>query len=492
MTDPTTPPPAAPQPTFTLAELAQIQGFGIAGFNKDHQESLFVRIGSATGGQQLLTWLAPRIANAWEVGTFNSVFSEVRARTGSELLKATWTALLISAKGYEALGVDLSTLPSGESSNAFVEGMAARPSAIGDTQPLDTPTNWLPPFREGADQVHLAIIVASDDQCDLDRELVAIYQKVAETRCEVVFDESGATLPPPLTGHEHFGFKDGISQPSITGYSPPPAAGEPPAVAAGEFVLGYPDGSGVTAGAGTNWANGSFVVFRRLLQNVAAFRTFTEAGVAGSSPTVAGGQLAADMIGRWPSGAPVELFPAADPGPENDVNNFAYLANDPDGHICPVWAHIRKTNPRDEATPGGQADDPTMHRMIRRGIPFGPPLPASATADDGVPRGLHFYSVVSDVVRQFEFIQSNWMNNPNFPIGSQPAQPGGPYMPPTPGQLAGGPDPVVGEHDSSAQCVLVQASGSHPFPVPTEFVNVSAGEYFFMPSLPALQAISSS
>jgi len=96
------------------------------------------------------------------------------------------------------------------------------------------------------------------------------------------------------------------------------------------------------------------------------------------------------------------------------------------------------------------------------------------------------------VARQFEFIQSNWLNNPNFPIGSIPAQPGGLYQPPQPGRLAGGPDPVIGEHDNIAQCVLQQVSGAQPFPVPNELVNVTAGEYFFLPSLSALAAISTS
>ena len=255
-------------------------------------------------------------------------------------------------------------------------------------------------------------------------------------------------------------------------------------------MLGYPDQSGTTVGAGTKWSDGSFVIFRRLNQHVAGFRSLAAAGVPNANPSLTPTQMGADMIGRWPSGAPLELFPVADPGPpvQANWNAFAFAANDASGQVCPVWAHVRKSNPRDESTPGGALDDPAIHRMIRRGIPFGPPLPTSATSDDGVPRGLHFFSVVADLIQQFEFIQSNWINNPNFPIGIVPPQPG-PYGPPAPGTPAGGPDPVVGENPPGSQSVLQQASGAQPFPLSAELVNVTAGEYFFLPSLTGLAAI---
>jgi Dyp-type peroxidase family len=479
---------------FTAEQLQDIQGFGIAGFRKDSQETLFIKINSVAGGQALLSWLAPRVANAWEVTQFNQLFREIRKRTGAEPLAATWTAVLVSAAGYTALGVPLNDLPvgeSGQSAAAFTAGMAGRSSEIGDTRADDDPSGWLPPFQPNANQVHLAVVVASDNPCELDRQLVAVYQHVVETGCQVVFRERAATLPGPLTGHEHFGFKDGISQPAIDGYDVAPGPTQPPAAPPGEFVLGYPDAAGNTTATGTLWANGSFVVFRRLTQDVAGFRTLAGAGVQDSNPELSPAVFAADMIGRWPSGAPVELFPAADPGPGNASNAFQYRSNgDDDGHVCPVWAHVRKANPRDETTPGGPADDPSAHRMIRRGVPFGPPLPAAATADDGVPRGLHFFALVADLPRQFEFVQSNWINNPNFPIGGTPAQPGGPYTPPAPGTSPGGPDPVVGEHDANAQCVLQQPSGARPFTVSTELVHVTAGEYFFLPALSALTKIS--
>jgi len=477
---------------FTDTQLSDIQGFGLAGFLKDHQEVLFVRFSNATSGRALLEWLEPKTASAWEVGRFNELFSEVKGRSGKETLCATWMGTLISASGYATLGVATSGLPAGEGVNAFNAGMATRSAQIGDTDPDDVPTTWLPPFQPGAG-VHLCIVVASDEPEDLDDWVTSIGNHVDAAGCEVVYQERGETLPQPLTGHEHFGFKDGVSQPAIDGYNPAPQPNEPVAVPPGEFVLGYPNAHETTlTPTGTLWTNGSFAVFRRLTQDVATFRAQVQTGVPGSAPTLTPEQTAAALVGRWPSGAPLELNPMSDPGPSGVTNAFEFSAspfNDDDGHVCPHFAHIRKANPRDETTPDPTSDNPLFHRMLRRGIPFGPPLPPDITTDDNLTRGLHFFSVVADLDQQFEFIQRQWLNSPNFPSGV-PAPAPGPYAP-NPQKPADGPDPIVGEGTTGEQCLLVQPPSTHPFPVIAQLVRVTAGEYFFVPSLSALTALAS-
>jgi len=187
----------------------------------------------------------------------------------------------------------------------------------------------------------------------------------------------------------------------------------------------------------------------------------------------------------------LELHPTSDPGQLTSTPNaFQYKAtpfNDDGGQKCPHFAHIRKVNPRDETTPAPTADNPSRRRMIRRGIPYGPPLPDGA-ADDAVDRGLHFFCVVSDVVRQFEFVQSSWLNQPTFPGGQKTTKPG--TYGPTPQVTPDGPDPVVGEHTAGEACLLVQSGGHVTFPIPTQLVNVTAGEYFFLPSISAIGAIA--
>jgi Dyp-type peroxidase family len=372
--------------------------------------------------------------------------------------------------------------------DAFTAGMAARAGQIGDTRPGDAPTGWEMPFQQKGG-VHLLLVIAADSTDELSDRVTEATEKIAACKGEVVFQERGATLPGTLRGHEHFGFRDGSSQPSIDGYGPPPAAGEPPSVPPGEFVFGYPDGTGTATVVDPSLADSSMLVFRRLTQDVAGFRAQAAAGVPGSDPSVSPDQLAAQMVGRWPSGAPIELFPDSDPGDGNAGNAFAYLSADDDGHLCPRWAHVRKANPRDETTPDPSGDTPSRHRMIRRGSPFGRPLPATATADDGHPRGLHFLAVIADAARQFEFVQRQWFNDPNFP-GGQPAPSTGGYGPPAQG-APDGPDPLVGEHDDAgAQCVLHQPNGTHPFALNAPVVHVTAGEYFLLPSIALLTTLA--
>jgi Dyp-type peroxidase family len=477
---------------FTDQQLHDIQGFAIPGFRKDHQELLFVSWPTPAAGRSLLAWLQPLTASAWEVGQFNQLFAEIKLRTSREPLCVTWLGVLISALGYQALQVSLGGLPAGDAATAFTAGMAARAQQIGDVDAADAPTAWLPEFRPGSG-VHACLVVASDREDDLDAAVAELEDQVSAAGCEVVFQERGHTLPGALQGHEHFGFKDGISQPAIAGYDDDPAANEPPAAPPGEFVLGYPTASGqANTPAGSLWTDGSFAVFRRLTQDVAEFRAQAQGGVAGANPALDPDQFAAAMVGRWPSGAPLELNVGAtsDPGQGAVSNAFQYQEapfNDNDGHVCPRFAHIRKVNPRDETTPNPATDSPALHRMLRRGIPFGPVLPGS-TPDDGKPRGLHFFCVVSDVVRQFEFIQAQWVNNANFPSG-QPSPSGGLYGPPPEG-TPDGPDPIAAEGDGGAECSLVQSSGTHQFGISTQLVHVTAGEYFFVPGIAAMQLLA--
>lgn len=428
------------------------------------------------------------MASAWEVSQFNQLFSEIRRRTGREVIEATWIGLMLSAAGLEFLDAATGDLPPGDPATAFTAGMAARGPQIGDTRAQDVPTGWLEPFRTKGG-VHALVVIAADDADDLAAVVTEVGDLVSDCGAQVVFSERGATLPGHLRGCEHFGFRDGASQPAIDGYDPAPAPGEPPAVPAGEFVLGYTDASGTAAPTGPLALDASYVVFRRLHQDVAGFRAQAAAGVSGADPTLTADQMAAKLIGRWPSGAPVELHPDSDPGAAGVTNAFGYgtTAVDDDGQRCPRWAHIRKVNPRDETTPDPAGDNPAHHRMLRRGIPFGPPLPASHTDDDHKHRGLHFFAVVTDIPRQFEFVQRQWLNDPNFP-GGQPAPNGGYQQ--SPQGTPDGPDPIAGQYDNGTNCTLHQASGQHPFPLLHQLVSVTAGEYFLLPSLAALSELA--
>jgi Dyp-type peroxidase family len=468
-----------------------IQGIGIAGFRKDHQHLLGVRIEDPKKVHPLLLELAHRTASAWEVRQFNDLFSELRSRGREDehAVQATWVGTLISAAGLAKLGVDLDELPTGVGFDAFKAGMAARADKIGDTRPTDAPAGWLEAFRPGEGGVDLLIVAASDSGAQLDKLCEQLHHHVHSHGGRVVFDERGRTLPGALRGHEHFGFKDGVSQPAIDGWDNPPAPGEPAAVPLGEFVLGYPDVDGTSIALDDLWLDGSFAVFRRLHQDVHRFRQQADQGVPGSDPALDASTTAAKLVGRWPSGASLETSPDADDS--NATNAFGY-ADDPDGFNAPRFAHVRKVNPRDEQRVDSDTEKTERHRMLRRGSPFGEPLPADAQADDGKQRGLHFISIVADLDRGFEFVQRQWMNDPNFPNGSiPPSGGGGQYDPPaTPGEPGDGPDPIAGEFDPGAEDALHQPSGIHPFTLIQEVVRVTAGEYFFTPSIAALTRLA--
>lgn len=476
-------------PPLTAEQKTNIQGIGLAGFRKDHQVMIFVRFDDAASGARMLGKLQPFVASHLEVAAFNQAYSEILHRTGREdVIEATWVGLMIGPRGYAKLGVNLaSELPAGPASEAFIAGMAARAPLIGHTRANDAPAGWLTEFRP-ENGVDACVVVASDTPDDLEARVTLITELISEAGCEPIHVDRGEVLAGDLKGHEHFGFKDGVSQPSVADLDAAPAANEPAEIPIGEFVLGYPDQTGQTATVGALWRDGSFAAFERITQNVPAFRE--QAAKAGQAvqPPLDEPTMAAKMVGRWPSGSPLETNPETDPGDAGVTNAFQYRQapfTDDDGSTTPRFAHIRKANPRDETKPDPE-DPVARHRMIRRGIPFGPPLPADATSDDGQPRGLLFLCVVADLARQFEFVQSLWLNGPNFPNGGKPPQPGGPYTPPSGGEPPDGVDPVVGEHDPGAEDALHQGTSVHTFPLGNEVVSVTAGEYFFAPSLAAI------
>ena len=304
----------------------------------------------------------------------------------------------------------------------------------------------------------------------------------------------------PLSDREHFGFRDGLSQPAIRELDP----SDRQAVAAGEFVLGYENEYGLYtdrpllaadadpggrlpldpqgSGRADLGRNGSYLVLRQLAQDVPRFWRFADQAADGGRGRDA---LAARLVGRWRSGAPLVLAPEHD-DPElgasrvGAANAFDYAHMDPDGTRCPLGAHIRRANPRDslDPDPGSQASlrINRRHRLIRRGRAYGPPItPEQALREaDGAagdPRGLHFACLCGNLARQYEFVQHTWINNPKFH------------------QLYEDPDPLIGPPGGT---LTIQARPvRRRFTGLPEFVSVRGGAYFFLPGLRALKYLAS-
>jgi Dyp-type peroxidase family len=276
-------------------------------------------------------------------------------------------------------------------------------------------------------------------------------------------------IPPFDSARDHFGYRDRLSQPEIegTGIEPTPGSGRP--IKAGEFILGYPDEDGPPVGLPEPdilSRNGTYMAYRRLQEHVYAFREFLRAN--GDTPEEQE-WVAAKLMGRWRSGAPLALAPdkddpalAADPQRNND---FTYAKSDPYGYATPLGSHIRRMNPRDTAV------NMQRRRMIRRGATYGPPL-AEGAPEDGIDRGVAAFVLCASLVRQFEFAQNVWINDPNFH------------------ELGNERDPIIGAQDGTFDLTIPKRPVRRKIRGLPAFTTVKSGAYFFLPGIGALRYLA--
>ncbi len=406
--------------------------------------------------------------------------------------------LAFTSSGLERLGLTAETLAM--FSNEFVTGMTTphRTRILGDLDD-NAPSRW-EWGGPSSPQIDAALLLYARDGADL-RALEDEQTRILEQSGLSVLQRLGTS---DLDGFEPFGFRDGVSQPFVEGLSktgPPETT-----VQAGEFLLGYlneyglytdrplldpsadPDNALPRDAAGSGRAdlgrNGSYLVFRQLRQDVGGFWRFVDAATRrtdGSSDPNARLRLAAKMVGRWPSGAPLTLAPDADDHRLAGANDFAYHERDRRGTRCPIGSHVRRSNPRDSLDPRpGSArsfEINRRHRILRRGREYGPPLPIdqAVAGGDSEDRGLHFICLNANIARQFEFIQHTWLNNPKFD----------------------------GLYDDADPLVSPSAPHGGTFTIPTDgvrrrvadvprFVSVKGGAYFFLPGLAALRYLTES
>lgn len=510
-------------PREPILALDEIQGNCVVPFAKDHQAFLFLRVVNRSRARRWVARVAPTMARSSDVLEFNRLFSAMRARLGIDPpgLVVTWTAIAFSAAGLRNLVGDVSVEDFVD--DPFKLGLATRSAVLGD--PVDarspgTPSRWV--VGGPHNEADIVVLVASDRAELVDQEVAQILRTARGV--ETIHLQLGSNLPGKLSGHEHFGFRDGISQPGVRGrasrrrgdFLTPRLLDEAdpnawllarpgrPLVWPGQFVFGYkqqdphnPLRGAPQARRGPAWAdNGSFIVIRRLTQDVAGFWRFAARTAAllrrrGAAGMTAG-RVAALMVGRWPSGAPLMRSPLNDDpalGADTDAaNNFGFAEaaralrlstgapdefpsapNDVEGRRCPVGAHIRKVNPRDTTTEQGGSRDTLTRLVLRRGIPFGPPAPRFARHDGE--RGLLFVAYQTSIDSQFEFLQRTWANTEDTPS-------------------PGGHDPVIGQsraENGRRRLTLWLPDGRvETVTIAADFVTPTGGGYFFAPSLSAL------
>ncbi len=521
-------------PCDIKSNLNLIQGNIIGGFNKDYQTFLFLKFNNPEKGREWLQHIAPLISTSEEVLAFNKLFKTIKHRCQEEgIVKATWTNIAFTHSGLKVLDNPSASLNLDLFPEDFKAGLKVRATRIGDVG-NSAPEKWVGSL--GSTDIHALLIVAADSEADLtDRVNKYLNAEIFKSAATVVFRQEGRTRNDE-PGHEHFGFKDGVSQPGIRGVTDVlvgdrnKGQGHEDLLQPGEFVLGYPTqipcpdekgenpnhGEGAISRSGPEWTkNGSYLVFRRLSQDVQAFHDMVGelAKTAGLDPAVMGAKL----VGRYKSGAPLEqtdeqknnkppIDPTlkdpsqADPSllEDDKINDFEY-GKDLDGQIVPRAAHVRKAYPRDQVGGAGSSSESETqtHRMIRRGIPFGNSLGAAehggAKEEFPYDRGLLFLAYQKSIEYQFEFVQSAWVNDPNFPCTSAKTNdPSTDTKNICTTDNPDGQDPIIAQSPSGSFSLPSGRVGGcpvHQLDV-KHFVTTTGGEYFFQPSIEAICKIA--
>jgi Dyp-type peroxidase family len=442
-----------------VIELADLQGGVLRSYGSGFPVArhLFARVRAAGAARAFLAGLADPVTTAEEWDA---------QRPASTLNVA------LSHRALRALDLPAELLDGFPPEFRF--GMAERADLLGDD-----PTTWDHALRE----LEVLLVVHAPDATALDAASGRLADALAAGGLELAHAQDAGLLGE---AREHFGFTDGFSQPAIEGTARADVPGQGIAekrlswwpwsglrwrpIKAGEFVLGYDDEDRGPAPAppAPFHRNATYMVWRKLHQDVAGFRDGlrTQAQRLGLDEELVGAKL----VGRWRDGSPLALRPAApDPALGNDrrrANDFAY-GDDPLGLRCPRGAHIRRTYPRDAL--GWEGRLTARHRILRRGMPYGPPLPDGAT-DDAAERGLLFVCLQASIVRQFEIVQSQWLNDGNaFGLGAEV-------------------DPVTGPAGREAHHLIEGSPPRLASPL-RSCVACRGGEYLFVPSVAALRAL---
>src|SRR5947209_19781142 len=213
------------------------------------------------------------------------------------------------------------------------------------------------------------------------------------------------------------GYKDSIGQPAIEGSGVESLPGQGRPIKAGEFILGYPGEAGVPLAMprpDVLGRNGTYVGLRKYQSRVGAFNRFLREN---SQTNEERELLAAKLVGRWRSGAPLTLAPTRDDaalGADAQRNNDFTYANDPQGRRVPLGCHMRRMNPRDTRMP--VLTDVNIHRIIRRSTTYGAPYDPNAISDrdDEDARGIYFLFISARAMNALEFLQQEWISDGTF------------------------------------------------------------------------------
>ena len=528
----------------TQLDLFDIQGnimknYSEAGFIKARY--LFFKINSGGQGRRFLKSLLLYI-------TSSAPWTDSDGDKNGVLWPEAATNVAFTYHGLKSLGIPVQSRQSFP--DEFIIGMWGRRAILGDDGPSD-PANWDPIWH---DEVHMFVSIDAQTEEAVEKRYNEIMNTLTLQGLDKVIlldghrgdknegtkkyqDVSVLYEDGVPTAKEHFGYTDGISNPffkgmtadmgelagggkkntkGMLGYGDPELESTWLPLETGEFILGHKDEAleYPTAPMPPLLAkNGSFMVYRKLHENVGKFNAFLEE----KSKNFPGGKemLAAKFTGRWRNGVPITTFPN-----ENDANELAMkrqkaiqsitLAKSPaekiaaqasfrevnkkfhayeynddlNGGRCPVGAHSRRANPRGSLEFGNKKafNSPSAvdnrRRIVRRGLPYGK---AENQASNDGNHGTIIMAINASIKRQFEFVLQQWINYGNdF-------------------KLANDKDPILGNHseiNGKGDGKMIFGSNSVTEDPPyflnelPRFIETRGGDYFFIPSLTALRMIA--
>lgn len=479
----------------------EIQGLIVRGYNMNFVRHFAMQIVDVAGVKSMLSAVTKNKGEGLRVTSAQPW--PVKELAGIKVKEKPICAFNLSFTyaGLEKLALPGFSPEAFESFGVFREGAPSRAYFVGDRGD-SAPHNWKAGFK--THEMHMLASLFGNDEEDLARHIVELHGLLGDS---VIIHQilEGNALP----GNKiHFGYRDGISQPNVAGFPGKKKDGGQMAVPAWNFVLKDDDyqldyhGKKIlapeskppsplnSAGAAPYqlpspkvlgmW--GSFAAFRVLEQDAPAFEDFLESQRDEIDPEL----LAAKFCGRWRSGTPLALAPEQELEiSEGELNNFNYLkpkpgaanasadpntVNDLLGTRCPIGSHMRRNNPRNSPV----SSDVNLHRIIRRGMPYGPAYDKNDPASRDQERGLLGLFICASLESQFEFLMHNWVNNDEFAPDIKKSL-----------------DPILGannEEESKFSIATGSADSAHlevkGFP---RFIKTRGSAYVFFPSISALK-----
>ncbi|WP_338834450.1 cytochrome [Bradyrhizobium septentrionale] len=423
------------------------------------------------------------------------------------------SCIAFTASGLSRLGLPKADLDGTVATfpTVFNLGMSSRQQILGDCG-KSAPSEWRWSDADEKKAIHAVLLLYAETKGECDALLEKHYATLQKADCSVC--ELDTQPAPDGIDYEHFGFRDGISQPVIRGTQRFARGVQPrDIVEPGEILLGYKSNQGyypptpvvprefdtknrlgsVPVSAKSRFSafqdlrpqvrdfgrNGSFLAIRQFEQHVDAFHDYGKLCAEKLDKTgltdFVGGKISRDwveakMMGRWHDGTPLIDRPVAkteearvgEAEDDEQNNDIDYGVDDPQGLFCPFGAHIRRVNPRGSLVPGDDSElaITNRHRILRRGRSY----------QRGDEKGLLFIGLCADLERQFEFIQQSWLSAPGF------------------AGLTNEPDPImsVKPTGSCTRFTIPTSAGSLSLQGGENFVTVHGGGYFFLPSRSAL------